>query len=1146
MSFSLLPVDDPHSNDVGLDPEDFEDHDILFDHNDAFPDANDYYGDDDDGFENYIPQTTDPGPWMLIAATLYSLCCIIILPFLITWSNQRNKRRGERKAPSEILDLVNVSIIETVNGVHIKDVTESNEDPKQGEGFKDEASEDLEMTSIYGGKNALCSCRTFKRAYHELGVIATPDKETRRIFGLGAPFVLASIVDSAFEALCVALISKYLGIEALQAYVITNLLIGLSDVLVGGFLDALDTVCPHAIGAGNHKLAGQYVQISTIIYAIGSLPIMGMWLWIMEDCLRLFGMSDDVVEIGVQYTKVVIFDYLLSGLFDSFTGLLDVIGYVKEGTAFDIVAGAADAVVLWVILETVPGITLYWVGVIHLISCIVTSILFTSIAVFRGWLDPFWEGLVGSNALKNISAVKYVVRTAIPLSLGSLLEYGEWETLTVFAAFLGPAEVAAWGLIESIWALFESATEGLSEAGSMRLAYHLGKGNVEQAPMSAWKSLFMSTIMAIFESIVFLSWGKPLATWFTDDPILQEMMISMVPLVAIGNILMVFGMVSWSLVGAQNRYRLATTVSALMSFFVTLPLAAIFCIAYKFTLEGLVAAVVIGYSTTGLIFAYILLKSDWKQISKAIREENEESLSDESESSSSAGSTDEEGSEDHLKKSLHQVPVENANTKTMTDMELVNPKHADLPRRVRSNNTEKTGDSMSLPDTVSDSTPEDDIALVNPRIATLPRVTRSNSTKHSDVTRNVLANYDATALLDTCLDGVLDGSCQDAKLVELKTSNLPRVILMGPRGAGKTSIQSVVFQKMSPQETESRLAPTQKLENLVVDHTDKCEFTVWDSPGDCNDVSDLEGLDDIILGSTSLVFVMDAQDKPYDRVLQSFKDNVTRAIELNPSINVEMFINKVDEKLFPSDEAKYNCRREVVTAVTDMLQSTDPEGIHIRYHLTSIYDYSIHRALSDVVQRLVTELPALENLLNVLVRTCSMEKAYLFDVATKLYISTDSSPVDMKILELCPDIIDAAFDEIGSEETAATILSTENPCVQTGATELLCQGEHVTSAGDDSAPKTENGTEYFDSLINEICGGCENDHVGDAIDTSDSHRSSVVQLSDGIVLYMKEVGTMLALICITKSENFKKESLIDPNIDYLKNALNAFGRRADV
>ena len=43
---------------------------------------------------------------------------------------------------------------------------------------------------------------------------------------------------------------------------VTDLLIGASETVIKGFIETLETVCPHAIGAGNHKLAGQ-VSIKT-------------------------------------------------------------------------------------------------------------------------------------------------------------------------------------------------------------------------------------------------------------------------------------------------------------------------------------------------------------------------------------------------------------------------------------------------------------------------------------------------------------------------------------------------------------------------------------------------------------------------------------------------------------------------------------------------------------------------------------------------------------------------------------------------------------------------------------------------------------------------------------------------------------------
>eukprot|EP00536_Pseudo-nitzschia_multiseries_P005761 jgi/Psemu1/238794/estExt_Genewise1.C_1130013 len=296
---------------------------------------------------------------------------------------------------------------------------------------------------------------------------------------------------------------------------------------------------------------------------------------------------------------------------------------------------------------------------------------------------------------------------------------------------------------------------------------------------------------------------------------------------------------------------------------------------------------------------------------------------------------------------------------------------------------------------------------------------------------------------------------------------------MGPRRGGKTSIQRVVFQKMSPHETLFRLEATQQLERTVVDHTPLCRFTVWDFPGDYYGGDGGGGGVD---GSTNNVFVVDAQDEPYDHVLQSFTNAVTRALSLNPNIVIEVFINKVDGELFLSDESKYDCRRDIMTQVTDELTDAgvSPECVHIRYHLTSIYDHSKYEALSRVVQRLIPQLPTLENLLNILVGTCSMEKAYLFDVVSKLYIGTDPGPVDMQSVELCSDMIDVVLDEPVDPDSAY-----------------------------------------------------------------DYKSASVIRLSNGMVLYLKEVDTMLALVCITRAENFRKKSLINYNIGCLKKALRA-------
>ena len=96
--------------------------------------------------------------------------------------------------------------------------------------------------------------------------------------------------------------------------------------------------------------------------------------------------------------------------------------------------------------------------------------------------------------------------------------------------------------------------------------------------------------------------------------------------------------------------------------------------------------------------------------------------------------------------------------------------------------------------------------------------------------------------------------------------------------------------------------------------------------------------------------------------------------------------------------------------MNDDLYDANLEQIVINYYLTSIYDHSVFEAFSKVIQKITPQLPTLENLLNALCSNSAIEKAYLFDSTSKVYIATDSSPVDVQSYELCSDMMDVMMD----------------------------------------------------------------------------------------------------------------------------------------
>jgi Ras-related GTP-binding protein C/D len=133
---------------------------------------------------------------------------------------------------------------------------------------------------------------------------------------------------------------------------------------------------------------------------------------------------------------------------------------------------------------------------------------------------------------------------------------------------------------------------------------------------------------------------------------------------------------------------------------------------------------------------------------------------------------------------------------------------------------------------------------------------------------------------------------------------------------------------------------------------------------------------------------------------------ICRAHAVNPKIRFEVFIHKVDGL---SEDHRIECQRDITQQATDELREASIDA-EIAFHLTSIYDHSIFEAFSKVIQRLIPQLPILENLLDVLVSNCCIDKVFLYDVVSKIYIATDSSPVDMKSYELCSDMIDVVID----------------------------------------------------------------------------------------------------------------------------------------
>ncbi|CAF4493465.1 unnamed protein product, partial [Rotaria sp. Silwood2] len=294
----------------------------------------------------------------------------------------------------------------------------------------------------------------------------------------------------------------------------------------------------------------------------------------------------------------------------------------------------------------------------------------------------------------------------------------------------------------------------------------------------------------------------------------------------------------------------------------------------------------------------------------------------------------------------------------------------------------------------------------------------------------------------------------------------------------------------------------------------------------------------------AVVYIIDAQDD-YTQSVSSLNMIIQSGRRVNPRLRYEVFIHKVDQL---SEEEKIETQRNIHNQVRDFFanlnggtdswpltsfgSNPNSQNILINFHLTSIFDHSIFEAFSKVIQKLLPQFNHLEDLLNYLISASNMEQAFLFDIQTKISIATDSSPTNMQMYELCCDMIDLLIN-------MSQIYGRSNSDVVEAIEDDINDDENNESIAKDIDDSTNS---YSTSSLSTTSAETSCSSITDAINepTSnvfDSMSSSVIKLTGGRALYLKEINRHLALVCVLHEKALSKQAIIEYNVNRVKKSI---------
>jgi hypothetical protein len=187
---------------------------------------------------------------------------------------------------------------------------------------------------------------------------------------------------------------------------------------------------------------------------------------------------------------------------------------------------------------------------------------------------------------------------------------------------LGPAEAVVWCLLGILWEAGSRLLQGIALASNLRCQAWLHIRKPRRAKLSALKSFLFLLLMSLLLTILIIMTARSnLLHGLTKDSTLQALLKDLLPLLGIGVVVEGFRSTSWMLLISQPGQRAtASFVIWLVSWCVTMPMAATLSLHFAMDLQGQTTAIILGSLFTSMIHAYLFFAYEELPVNKVAKQ----------------------------------------------------------------------------------------------------------------------------------------------------------------------------------------------------------------------------------------------------------------------------------------------------------------------------------------------------------------------------------------------------------------------------------------------------------------------------------------------------------------------------------------------
>lgn len=432
------------------------------------------------------------------------------------------------------------------------------------------------------------------------------------IFLLSVPMILEMVMESLFAVVDIFFVGK-LGDNAVATVGLTEAVVIIVYSVGVGISMAATAMVARRFGEKNFKAAGS-AAFQLLIFGGGiSIIIAVLGFLFAENILQLMGASDEVIAIGVPYTRII------------FAGNLAIMLLFLINGAF---RGAGQAHLAMRTLWISNGINIF-----------LDPLLIFGIGSFEGFglegaawatttgrsigvIYQLYHLLNGKHRLvilkENIKLKWKTMKRIIEISMGGmgqfLIDSVAWIVLTRIIAEFGSASVAGFTIAFRILVFSLMPAWGLSAAASTLVGQNLGAKKVKRAVVSVWLTARYNVIFLSVITIIYLFFGNVLASWFTLSEDVSTIAGTGLRVIALGYVFFAVGMVMIQAFNGAGDTKTPMYINIGVFLLLEIPMAYILAIPMQMEVLGVFITIAFCHSLHALIAIWFFRKGKWKKI----------------------------------------------------------------------------------------------------------------------------------------------------------------------------------------------------------------------------------------------------------------------------------------------------------------------------------------------------------------------------------------------------------------------------------------------------------------------------------------------------------------------------------------------------